>query len=434
MCVARSIACAHISDPDPSHTWGESRHCGVVNEANPFPERSVVVLNGKCGDTQRRTPGTAGGACANWRLRGVCSCLLSHTAPHRRRPAVAVPPSLSLPVIEAAFPRQLHPYWPRLQENTRTWLLEKRLMPADKVEEYADGLCYTDLMAGYYLGAPDNGPPGDSGLQRVVLRLGRPPRPGHRARPACRLAAAQGSAPRGAGRPRDSSAPPRTRWSRGSRTACCGCTRSCGRTWNARFAWHFHEVIEAYDREFRNRTNGIVPKVEEYLELRRLTFAHWIWTDLLEPSAGTELPTAVRKNPAFRRAALLSQEFAAWYNDLCSLPKEIAGDEVHNLGISLIRHERLTLEEAIAEVRRRVEECRSRIPRGGTGSAAGSPNHSTTAARGDRKLSSRREGLPRQYAELVQFRLLVPPRVGPLHGRQLGRPLHTPVRQQRSGR
>ncbi len=28
-------------------------------------------------------------------------------------------------------------------------------MPADKVEEYADGLCYTDLMAGYYLGAPD---------------------------------------------------------------------------------------------------------------------------------------------------------------------------------------------------------------------------------------------------------------------------------------
>ncbi|MGW3726139.1 multidrug MFS transporter, partial [Streptomyces sp. NPDC000851] len=48
--------------------------------------------------------------------------------------AIAIPPSLSLPMIEAAFPRQLHPYWPRLQEKTRTWLLEKRLMPADKVE------------------------------------------------------------------------------------------------------------------------------------------------------------------------------------------------------------------------------------------------------------------------------------------------------------
>ena len=30
---------------------------------------------------------------------------------------------------------------------------------------------------------------------------------------------------------------------------------------------------------------------------------------------------------------------------------------MHNLGISLITHEKLTLEEAITEVRRRVEEC-----------------------------------------------------------------------------
>jgi epi-isozizaene synthase len=126
-------------------------------------------------------------------------------------------------------------------------------------------------------------------------------------------------------------------------------------TWNARFARHFHTVIEAYDREFRNRTQGIIPSVEEYLALRRLTFAHWIWTDLLEPAAGLELPDTVRKHPAYRRAALLSQEFAAWYNDLCSLPKEIAGDEVHNLGISLVKHDGLTLEEAVTEVRRRVE-------------------------------------------------------------------------------
>lgn len=67
-------------------------------------------------------------------------------------------------------------------------------------------------------------------------------------------------------------------------------------SWNARFARHFHAVIEAYDREFTNRTEGIIPTVEEYLELRRLTFAHWIWTDLLEPSVGCELPDSVRKH------------------------------------------------------------------------------------------------------------------------------------------
>ncbi|MFF8970420.1 epi-isozizaene synthase [Streptomyces sp. NPDC014995] len=270
--------------------------------------------------------------------------------------AVAVPPSLALPVIEAAFPRQLHPYWPRLQEKTRSWLLEKRLMPADKVAEYADGLCYTDLMAGYYLGAPDEV------LQAIAdysawffVWDDRHDRDVVHGRAVAwrqlrfRLHAAL-DAP--------------TAHLHHEDPLVSGLADSVGRlfsflpgTWNARFARHFHAVIEAYDREFRNRVEGRIPTVEEYLALRRLTFAHWIWTDLLEPSAGQELPDSVRKHPAYRRAALLSQEFAAWYNDLCSLPKEIAGDEVHNLGISLITHEGLTLEEAVEEVRRRVEEC-----------------------------------------------------------------------------
>ncbi|MFL6000132.1 MAG: epi-isozizaene synthase [Streptomyces sp.] len=270
--------------------------------------------------------------------------------------AIAVPPSLSLPVIEAAFPRQLHPYWPRLQENTRTWLLEKRLMSADKVAEYADGLCYTDLMAGYYLGAPDAVLQAiadfsawffawDDRHDRDIVH--RRPRAWRQLR--FRLHAALDS--------------PRAHLHHEDPLVAAFADSMVRlysflpRTWNTRFAGHFHDVIEAYDREFRNRTRGIIPPVGEYLALRRLTFAHWIWTDLLETCAGRELPDRTREHPAYRRAALLSQEFAAWYNDLCSLPKEIAGDEVHNLGISLIKHEGLTLEEAIREIRRLLEKC-----------------------------------------------------------------------------
>lgn len=270
--------------------------------------------------------------------------------------AVAVPPSLALPVIEDAFPRRLHPYWPRLQENTRRWLLEKRLMSPDKVREYADNLCYTDLMAGYYLGAPDDvlqaiadysawffvwddrhdrdivhGRPEDWRRLRQRLHTALDAPGDHLHHQDALVAAFADSVLR-----LYAFLPP---------------------AWNQRFARHFHEVIEAYDREFGNRVAGRVPGVEEYLALRRLTFAHWIWTDLLEASAGCQLPDAVRRNPAFHRAALLSQEFAAWYNDLCSLPKEIAGDEVHNLGISLITHSGLTLEEAVDELRRRIENC-----------------------------------------------------------------------------
>ncbi|OOQ49596.1 multidrug MFS transporter [Streptomyces antibioticus] len=229
-------------------------------------------------------------------------------------------------------------------------------MPADKVAEYADGLCYTDLMAGYYLGAPDEVLQAiadysawffvwDDRHDRDVVH-GRT-KAWRRLR--FRLHAAL-DAPADHLHDRD--------------PLVAGLADSAGRlfsflpdTWNARFTRHFHAVIDAYDREFRNRLEGRIPGVEEYLALRRLTFAHWIWTDLLEPSAECELPDPVRKHPAYRRAALLSQEFAAWYNDLCSLPKEIAGDEVHNLGISLITHEGLNLEEAVDDVRRRVEEC-----------------------------------------------------------------------------
>ncbi|MFJ6740378.1 epi-isozizaene synthase [Streptomyces sp. NPDC091279] len=270
--------------------------------------------------------------------------------------AVAVPPTLRLPVIEGAFPRKRHAYWPRLQEKTRTWLLEKRLMPADKVEEYADGLCYTDLMAGYYLGAPDDVLQAiadysawffvwDDRHDRDIV---------HRRSDAWRRLRLLLHTALDA--PQDHLSHPDPLIA-GFADCMVRLYAFLPESWNARFARHFHAVIEAYDREFHNRTEGVIPTVEEYLELRRLTFAHWIWTDLLELGVGCVLPDAVRKHPHYVRAALLSHEFAAWYNDLCSLPKEIAGDEVHNLGISLIKYEGLTLEEAVVEVRRRVEEC-----------------------------------------------------------------------------
>ncbi|WP_413758912.1 epi-isozizaene synthase [Streptomyces sp. MMBL 11-3] len=267
-----------------------------------------------------------------------------------------VPPALSLPAIEAGFPRQLHPYWPKLQENTRAWLLEMHLMSAPMIEAYADGLCYTDLMAGFYIGAPDEV------LQAIADYSAwffawddRHDRDVIHGRSAAWerlrvLLHATLDSPKEHLYHQDPLVA-------GFADSMVRLYSFLGEGWNARFAEHSHAVIEAYDKEFHNRTSGIVPTVEEYLELRRLTFAHWIWLDLLEPSAQYELPAAVRENAAYRRAALLCQEFAAWYNDLCSLPKEMAGGELHNLGISLIHHQGMTLEESVKEVRRRVEEC-----------------------------------------------------------------------------
>ncbi len=109
-------------------------------------------------------------------------------------------------------------------------------------------------------------------------------------------------------------------------------------TWNQRFARHFHAVIEAYDREFRNRTEGTYPASTSTspcaVSPSPTGYGRTCWNPV--PDVNCRTMYGKTRPTAGRRCS--SQEFAAWYSDLCSLPKEIAGDEVHNLGISLITH------------------------------------------------------------------------------------------------
>ena len=346
--------------------------------------------------------------------------------------AISVPPALSLPVIENDFPRQLHPYWPRLQERTRHWLLEKRLMPAEKVEAYADGLCYTDLMAGYYIGAPDEVLQAiadysawffawDDRHDRDVIH-GRPEAWRRLRR---RLHAALDS-PRAHLHHRDPLVA-------GFADSVARLYSFLGEGWNV-------AVRRPLPRCHRGVRPGIPQPHGRHCPDRRgisRTAPDDVRAlDLARPAGaerGVRTAHCRTAESAYRRASLLCQDFAAWYNDLCSLPKEIAGDEVHNLGISLIHHEGMQLEEAVGEVRRRVEECIIEFLHAEQEVLRYADRIDNGSARGA-ALAEAVRVVSVQYAELVQFRVLVPSRVGPVHGRQLGRPLHAPVRQQRSGR
>src|SRR4051812_12398487 len=99
------------------------------------------------GDTHRRAPGTREGVGAGRRLREVFVAAFPKGTSQTTRAApaatveVSVPQALRLEVIEKEFPRHRHRYWPELQQRARAWLLEKRLMSADKVARYADALC-----------------------------------------------------------------------------------------------------------------------------------------------------------------------------------------------------------------------------------------------------------------------------------------------------
>lgn len=268
----------------------------------------------------------------------------------------SVPPELAIPLVETAFHRDRHPGWPHLREHSHAWLLEQRLMPEDIAQNHADGLRYTNLIAGYYVGASSSALEvisdfsiwffvwddfhgrcafhrRDREWQRLErdlhLALGAPERHLHDANP---LVA-------------------------GLADCAHRFNAQLPKRWASRFARHFHAVIEGYSQEYVQRIVGQVPGVEAYKALRCLTFGYWVWLDCLELAAGRELPPEIIAWDEYQRAGLASQEFSGWYNDLCSLPKELAAGEIHNLGICLIHHYGLTPEQAILETRRRIE-CR----------------------------------------------------------------------------
>ncbi len=259
-----------------------------------------------------------------------------------------------IPEIEMPFPRNRHHDQDRVRDLTRAWALGQSLLPPDLVARFLDGLRYTELISGYYVDAPlpvlkaIN----DFSLWFFVWDDRHDRDIVHRNHDSwCRLrddlhAALQ--------------APQRYL---GHKNSLIGAFADClirlcepmSERWKSRFAAHFHATIDAYDREFRNRTNGTVPTVEQYLALRRHTFGMWEWIDLLELAASFELPVTVYSSSPYQQAALASQEFSAWYNDLHSMPKEIVVGDFHNLGIVLAYEKRLPLLQAAQEVARRLK-------------------------------------------------------------------------------
>lgn len=263
---------------------------------------------------------------------------------------VTIPEELSIPLIEAQFVRCRHREWQGLRNRSHDWSVRLGLMSADIAHVHANGLRYTDLVAGYYVGAPT------AALQVISdFSIWFFIWDDHHGAYARNHADQRWARLRDAlyvvlDKPSD--------FARDSNPLLAGfadCVLRFGkqlsRDWNRRFAMHFHAVIDGYDQEYRERTVGYVPLVDDYLQLRCQTFGYLVWLDCLELAAGKELLPEVIAWDEYRRAGFASQEFSGWYNDLCSLPKELASGELHNLGISLIHHRGLSRSQALAEVR-----------------------------------------------------------------------------------
>lgn len=274
-----------------------------------------------------------------------------------------VRPETRIAVVEEQFTRQWHTDRWRLRDSTRRWMVAQRLLTDDIAAAYAeDVLRYPDLVAGYYVGATR---PAVQAIcefsawffvfddwHAVTARHARDTVWANHM-------ASMFAALHDPDSHRDHTEPLVASFA----DSLARFFVALGPRWNTRFREHAAAMINAYDQEYRNLRAGVVPTAAEFLRLRRGTFAYDVWIDLLELAAGHELPAHIYDSDVYQRAAQASQEFSSSYNDLCSLGKEVAGGEIHNLGISLMHHEGMDIDQAIDAVCTRAAERVARFLR-----------------------------------------------------------------------
>lgn len=130
-----------------------------------------------------------------------------------------------------------------------------------------------------------------------------------------------------------------------------------------RWLSHFQYYYEANLWEANNRQQQRVPEVAEYIMMRRYSGAVYPYCDLIELLLEQPLPLEVVQHPLLQSIREICNDILCWTNDYFSLDKELRSGEVHNLIVVLRSNDGLTLEQAIARLRRmhddRVAEYQS---------------------------------------------------------------------------
>jgi hypothetical protein len=126
-----------------------------------------------------------------------------------------------------------------------------------------------------------------------------------------------------------------------------------GRTtagWRSRFVGHVASGASAAEWEAANRIRQTVPDEATYIEKRRHTGAIYVCMDLIEVVERIDMPRSIYESPSFREALNAACDVVCWTNDVCSLDKEHALGEYHNL-VSIVEHKRgLRREDAVEHV------------------------------------------------------------------------------------
>lgn len=121
-------------------------------------------------------------------------------------------------------------------------------------------------------------------------------------------------------------------------------------TWRVRARQSWIRYLSSYLWEAEARAWGELPDLCAYLKNRQDSIGIPPAVDLAERIQGFELPAAAAEMPETARMMALTGEEVALVNDLFSVHKEMAGGDVQNGVIILLRTGSLGLEEAVRQV------------------------------------------------------------------------------------
>lgn len=138
--------------------------------------------------------------------------------------------------------------------------------------------------------------------------------------------------------------------------------------WQERFQRHHVRYFAAHRWEARNRARNHVPVRAEYVRNMRVAAGMDIVFDLAELAGGIRLPASCYRSPLYRDVLEAAGNVICWTNDVYSLPRELACDEVNNLVMVVSAEQECSLRAASTEVgemiaaeTRRFEELCGRL-------------------------------------------------------------------------
>ncbi|MFY1830862.1 terpene synthase family protein [Myxococcus fulvus] len=129
-------------------------------------------------------------------------------------------------------------------------------------------------------------------------------------------------------------------------------TRTCrgaSLEWRRRAARHWRWFLEAFPEEARWRQGSVKLTRDSFLALRRKSGLVYMMMDLTEKANGFETTERARQVPGVQRLLDLTADLIDTMNDVCSVEKERARGDVHNLVLVLHAEQGGSREGALVE-------------------------------------------------------------------------------------